>query len=342
MEKFSGKVAELVVNNVPMRPRRVPSKPVWITREVTKAIRKKRRLWKKARGGQEEMDKYREAEKQAVKKIRNAKRNFEKKLEKEKNGNSRPFYAYLKGRTKSRPTIGPLKGGRGETVLEEVKMADILNEFFASVFTDEGKGLVPEKGTIDFALDLSDVKITVEKIKEKIRKLRPSSAPGPDKIGSGLLQQLQEEIAPILSIIFKKSLETGCIPEDWRTANVTSIFKKGAKSDPGNYRPVSLTLVGCKLFESLIRDDLMSHLLVNNLLKDSQHGFMSKKSCMTNLLEFFEIITRAVDEGEAVDAMFLDFAKAFDKVPRNEITEQTQSTWSEGKSAKMDSKLAGQ
>jgi hypothetical protein len=68
-----------------MRPRRVPNKPVWITREVTKAIRKKRRLWKKARCGQEEMAKYREAEKQAAKKIRNAKRNFEKKLAREKN-----------------------------------------------------------------------------------------------------------------------------------------------------------------------------------------------------------------------------------------------------------------
>ncbi len=92
------------------------------------------------------------------------------------------------------------------------------------------------------------------------------------------------------------------------------IFEKGAKSEPGNYRPVSLTLVCCKIFESLIRDDLMSHLLSNNLLKDSQHGFMSKKSCTTNLLEFFEMVTRAVDDGEAVDAVFLDFAKAFDKV----------------------------
>lgn len=225
----------------------------------------------------------------------------------------------MKGRTKSRPTIGPLKDGRGETVSEEVKMADILNEYFASVFTDEGSGPVPEEDAMDFASDLSDVRITVEKIKEKIRKLRPSSAPGPDKIGPGLLQQLQDEIAPILSIIFKKSLESGCIPEDWRTANVTPIFKKGAKSDPGNYRPVSLTSVCCKLFESLIRDDLMSHLLANNLLKDSQHGFMSKKSCTTNLLEFFEIVTRAVDEGEVVDAIFLDFAKAFDKVPRKRL-----------------------
>jgi hypothetical protein len=153
-------------------------------------------------------------------------------------------------------------------------MADILNEYFASVFTDEGSGPVPEEDTMDFAPELSDVEMSVDKITAKIKKLRPSSAPGPDKIAPGLLQQLQAEIALILAIILKKLLETGCVPEDWRTANVTPIFKKGAKSEPGNYGPVSLTLVCCKIFESLIRDDLMSHLLSNNLLKGSNYGFM--------------------------------------------------------------------
>jgi hypothetical protein len=78
--------------------------------------------------------------------------------------------------------------------------------------------------------------------------------------------------------------------------------------------PPSFT-VCCKIFESLVIDDLMSHLLDNGLLNPSQHGFMSKKSCMTNLLEFFEVVTSVVDNGDAVDAVFLDFPRLLIRFP---------------------------
>ena len=90
---------------------------------------------------------------------------------------------------------------------------------------------------------------------------------------------------------------------DWRTANVTPIFKKGARIKPENYRPVSL----------------MAHLEENMLMNPSQHGFMPRKSCATNLLEFFEVVTRTVDDGKNMDIIFLDFSKAFDKVPKERI-----------------------
>lgn len=102
---------------------------------------------------------------------------------------------------------------------------------------------------------------------------------------------------------------------DWKRANVTPIFKKGAKSDPGNYRPVSLTSVSCKILESIIKDKLMAHFEKNMVIFPSQHGFMPKKSCATNLLEFFETVTKLVDEGQCFEVVFLDFSKAFDKVP---------------------------
>jgi hypothetical protein len=103
--KFTSVLEGLVEQNVPLRPRRIPNKPEWMTREVTRAIRKKRRLWKRAKCGQEEVAKYREAEKDATEKIRNSKRNFEKKLAKENHRNSRPFYTYVKGKTKSRAQL---------------------------------------------------------------------------------------------------------------------------------------------------------------------------------------------------------------------------------------------
>jgi hypothetical protein len=107
----------------------------------------------------------------------------------------------------------------------------------------------------------------------------------------------------------------------WRSANVTPIFKKGAKSDPGNYCPVSLTSVCCKLLESILRDALMDHLTADNLLNPSQHGFMPGNSCTTNLLEFMEKTMKVIDAGLPFDVVFLDFAKAFDKVPRERLLE---------------------
>ncbi len=104
---FKDKLNGLVIEHVPLLPRRTNNKPVWMTREVLRAVRQKRQLWKKARCGAEDMARYRTAEKDTARRIRNAERSFETKLAKEKN-NSRPFYSYLKGRTKNRATVGPL------------------------------------------------------------------------------------------------------------------------------------------------------------------------------------------------------------------------------------------
>ena len=137
--------------------------------------------------------------------------------------------------------------------------------------------------------------------KNAIKKLKTKSAPGPDGITPKFLQELVDEVAVPLGAIFTKSMAEGVIPEDWRKAHVCPIFKKGQKSDPANYRPVSLTSVPGKVMERVIKETMMSHLSRNQLIKTSQHGFMPKKSCTTNLLEYLEMLTKAVDSGEKVD-----------------------------------------
>ena len=91
--------------------------------------------------------------------------------------------------------------------------------------------------------------------------------------------------------IFRLSLNTGKVPADWRHAKVSPIYKKGTKGDPGNYRPVSLTSIPCRILESLIKDDPMSHLLREKLITDNQHGFMKGRSCTTNLVAFMDKFT---------------------------------------------------
>jgi hypothetical protein len=162
-------------------------------------------------------------------------------------------------------------------------------------------------------------------VRKKIKDLKPAAAPGPDGMGSLLLKELVDQVTGPLTKIYNKSLTTGDVPEDWRRANVTPIYKKGMKSDPANYRPVSLTSVCCKMLESIVRDEIVEHLTTNGLIEDSQHGFVKGRSCATNLIEFLDHLTGILEGGGAADAIFLDFAKAFDKVPTRRLLEKVKA-----------------
>jgi len=183
---------------------------------------------------------------------------------------------------------------------------------------------------------MGPVKVKESDVKKKIEKLRKDAAPGPDGIKPALLKTFANELAGPLVDIYNKSLETGIVPDDWKQAHVTPIYKKGTKGDPGNYRPVSLTSVPCKLLESIMKDKIMQHLLENNLIEDTQHGFMPGKSCASNLVTFMDFVSKAVDNGNAVDIIYLDFAKAFDKVPRQRLIKKAESEGSGGKSSQLD------
>jgi len=272
---FRSQVRETVKKNVPERLARNRRRPAWLSQQIMRAIRRKQRLWKKAKRGRN-FDEYEAADKEVKRLIRNAKRSFEKRLANGNGGNSRPFYAYVKQRTKSRPGIGPLKNADKETVSDDQGMAELLNNFFSTVFTREDTGHIPKAADMETSA-MNGISITVKAVRNEIQKLKPDSAAGPDEIGPKLLQELESVLSTPLASIFRESINTGEVPEDWKRANVTPIFKKGSKSDPGNYRPVSLTSVCCKLLESIFRDELMNHLQYNSLLNQSQHGFLPGK-----------------------------------------------------------------
>ncbi|PKU42809.1 rna-directed dna polymerase from mobile element jockey-like [Limosa lapponica baueri] len=127
-------------------------------------------------------------------------------------------------------------------------------------------------------------------------------------------QELEEVLTKSLFIIYQQSWLTREVPVDWRLANVTPFHKEGWKEDLGNYRSVSLTLVPGKVIEQITLSAIMWHMKDNQTIRPSQHGFMKGRSCLTNLISFYEKVTCLVDEGKAVDLVYLDFSKAFDTV----------------------------
>ena len=110
-----------------------------------------------------------------------------------------------------------------------------------------------------------------------------------------------------------------------KLSKYSPIFKKGTKGEPGNYRPVSLTSIPCKIFESILKDSIMDHLQDQKLIKDSQHGFMPGRSCATNLVLFQDKLTKIMDQGKSADIFYLDFAKAFDKVPHKRLVQKLRN-----------------
>ena len=109
------------------------------------------------------------------------------------------------------------------------------------------------------------------------------------------------------------------------------LHKGGAKSSPTNYRPVSLTSVVCKILESLIKEYTVLHLNDKNLLNKTQHGLTKGRSCLTNLLTFFDDVTKSIDEGFPEDVLYLDFAKAFDKVPHQRLLKKLSAHGIDGR-----------
>ena len=177
-------------------------------------------------------------------------------------------------------------------------------------------GDVPELEVNEFRAEL---------VEQKLAKLRPFSSPAPDGLHPRLLTGTASALAGCWADIFTESMKSGRLPEDWKTANVTPIFKKVSKQQPGNYRPISLTAVPCKIMESIIRDELMAHLSESGLIHDAQHGFRPMRSCVTQLLSTLDDLSKMTENGDPIDAVNMDFSKAFDSVPHRHLIKKLQS-----------------
>ena len=149
--------------------------------------------------------------------------------------------------------------------------------------------------------------------------MKENKSPGVDGIAPKILKETVEQICTPLAHVFNMSLQEGIVPLEWKEANIIPLFKKGSRNKSVNYRPVSLTSVICKVLETIIRDHMMDFLIKHKLINPSQHGFLKARSCLTNLLCFLEEITKWVGEGSPVDVIYLDFQKAFDKVPHQRL-----------------------
>ena len=285
------------------------------------AIKKKHRAWQRYYETKE-ISKYKEYVKNRnkVKKItRQAKKRLEDQICEEVKTNPKAFWSYVNSGSKCHDTIPELDMGNNIATTDNEK-ANMLAEYFCSVYTREPEDDVPEGNIHTDSEPLCAIQITEREVMKILEHLKPNKSAGPDNLHPKILKECAKEIAVPLTVIYLRSLETGILPSIWKTARVTAIYKKkGDKKKTINYRPISLTCVTCKVMETLIRDSIIHHMTQNNLLTNQQYGFVSKRSTILQLLHVLEEWTSALDCNKDIDVAYMDFQKAFDKVPHRRL-----------------------
>jgi hypothetical protein len=321
---FKETIHKVIENNVPKIVCKGDSKkPIWMNSYISRLRNRKSRMYKKMKSENTEQSiiDYKLAQKELKKAVRNAKRKVEVRISKQSGNTGRKkFSSYVKSKMNTKTGIGPLLDENKNVISDNKGMANLLNDYFSSVFTrDDPTQELPQLDQRMINEHLVNIIITKDDVAKRIDALKLGKSPGPDGISTNILKKLKFSVVDPLQKLYQLSMDTGEIPDDWKIAKVVPIFKKGAKGKPENHRPVSLTSEVCKIEESIVREKISDHFLNNSLLNSSQHGFMNNKSCQTNLLEFLDKVSQVVDEGKAMDVVYLDFSKAFDKISHSKL-----------------------
>lgn len=215
---------------------------------------------------------------------------------------------------RGKSSIPPLFNGP-EVLTSSYDKANLFASIFSSNSSLDDSGHDLPDFPVKTAESLDSVRITPKMVSKVISKLDASKASGPDGIPVLVLKMCSPELSSILSKLFNCCLSKSCFPSCWKLASVVPVFKNnGERSDPRNYRPVSLLSTVSKIFESLINGKLVSYLEKTGLFVDAQYGFRSSRSTADLLTVISERVYRVLDKSREARAVALDISKAFDKV----------------------------
>ncbi|XP_043199360.1 uncharacterized protein LOC122369049, partial [Amphibalanus amphitrite] len=171
---------------------------------------------------------------------RNLRKDFERRLASNLKENPKGFWRYAGSRMKTTSGVENLRSADGTLTTNDCEKATTLNDFFNSVCVMEPPGEIPEPNNTYHGPAVTDIDLTVELVRKKTAALRPFSAAGPDGVHPRIIKETADSLASTLTSIYRSSLDTGTLPQDWKLADVVPIYKKGSKDEPGNYRPEDL------------------------------------------------------------------------------------------------------
>ena len=231
--------------------------------------------------------------------------------------NPKYFYSYCKKFSKKKSNISMLFDENKNITTDPEKIANLFQQQFTSVFSNPADTNLTASLLFQPEIKVpapDDFHFTFEDVEEAIDEIKPDAASGPDEIPTILLKGCKQSLAKPIHMYWAKSMETGFVDSFYKTSIISPVHKKDSRALPENYRPISLTSHIIKIFERVVRKKLVQHLEVNGLICKHQHGFRSKHSCLTQLLHHFDDVFHALANNSDFDSIYLDYAKAFDKV----------------------------
>ena len=239
--------------------------------------------------------------------------------------NSKEFWKTVKDCTniniiKKSSVVRILKNNNNTEISDDIDRANFINSYFTSIGENlSQKHSIPDDFDVlnhiyRISRTTHSTEISITQIAKDLEKVKAKKAPGPDGISSKVLSLIKSSAADGLFTVFHKSSTLNKFPDIWKQAKIIPVYKKGSFSDVSNYRPISLLSISGKLLESQICSIIDSHLQACNLLSEHQWGFRKGLSSEDLLLVMTEKWKLAMDKGQIVGAIFIDFQKAFDTV----------------------------
>ena len=251
--------------------------------------------------------------------------------------NSRFFYSYAKKKQSTPTGIGPLRRDDGSFTDRSQEMAELLSKQYKSVFSKPKVEYKIENPDVFFfdenviRPNITDIQMTPDDFIKAIDEMPMHCAPGPDTWNSVFIKKCKNSLALPFCILWRKSLDTGFIPDSQLLTDIAPLHKGGGKALPKNYRPIALTSHVIKIFERVLRCKLMEYIETNNLYNPNQHGFRPGRSCLSQLLDHFDKALKAMEDKKNLDVVYTDFAKAFDKCDHGIIAHKLKEIGITGK-----------
>ncbi|NWX33671.1 RTJK polymerase, partial [Notiomystis cincta] len=264
-------------------------RPAWMNKELLSFLQHKQETHRRWKQGQAAWNEYREVVRVSRNEMRKAMAYLELNLAKDIKDNKKGSFKYNNNKRKTKDNVGLLLNPGRTPVREDAEKAELLNTTFASVCTDKTspQGSLTQESRVKEWWEEDIPLVKEDWVRKHLGKLDIHKSMGPDRMHPGVLRELADTIVRPLTIIFERSWRSGEVPEDWKKANVTPIFKKGKKEDPGSYWPVSLTSIPGKVMEHLILEAISTY-IEDKVIWTSQHGFTKGKSCLTSLIAFYD------------------------------------------------------
>ena len=298
-------------------PKMVPKsykQPAIIKNRTRRLLSRKRHCWAEYKRTDNigAYRQYKHIRNTCTKAIREDRLQFQTKLIDRFVSNPKSLFSYAASLRQGKTGVSQLLGPNGPTN-NDSDAANLLAEHYSRTFQLTHINHTDESFTCT-CTGLSEVDLSADLVLRKLQNLKKDTSPGPDMVHSAVLREAASILATPLSVMFAHSLSRGKLPEIWKLAHITPIFKGGRRSEPSSYRPVALLSIPSKIMESLVFDGILEHLSSSKFFSPQQHGFRKGHSCTTNLLTAVDEWKTILDRKGKVDVIYLDFSKAFDRV----------------------------